>query len=124
MDTVSCSGSESKLINCTHHRDTSEDEHSEDIRPHCGQSTPPTDTTTGPTITTETTTKKTEVGTGVNETTDATTAAQRSSDGSGTQLLPILSLAIVLALSTLFMGVLLYILYMKLKKKSSSNKQM
>ena len=91
---------------------------------HCAQSTPPTDTTTGPTNTTETTTKKTEAGAVVNETTDATTAAQRSSDGGGTQLLPILSLAIVLALSTLFMGVLLYILYMKLKKKSSSNKQM
>ena len=40
MDTVACSGSESKLFSCTYHRDTSEDEHSEDIRVHCAQNTP------------------------------------------------------------------------------------
>ena len=40
MDTVACSGSESKLISCTYHQDTSEDEHSEDIRVHCAQKTP------------------------------------------------------------------------------------
>ena len=91
---------------------------------HCAQNTPPTVTTTGPTI--EMTEAVTGVTDAVNEITDATTAAQRSSNGSGTQLLSILSLAAVLALSILFLGVLLYILCIKLKKKKkySSTQQM
>ena len=51
MDTVACSGSESKLISCTYHRGTSEDEHSEDIRVHCAQNTPSSNTNTGNTYT-------------------------------------------------------------------------
>ena len=38
MDNVACSGLESKLINCSYHRDTTEDNHSEDIIAHCATS--------------------------------------------------------------------------------------
>ena len=53
MDNVACYGTESKLIDCTYHTDTSEDEHSEDIWINCGtptSTTPVNDTpTTNPT---------------------------------------------------------------------------
>ena len=54
MDNVACYGTESKLIDCTYHTDTSEDEHSEDIWINCGtptststpvNDTPPSDAT-------------------------------------------------------------------------------
>ena len=54
MDNVACYGTESKLIDCTYHTDTSEDEHSEDIWINCGtptststpvNNTPPSDPT-------------------------------------------------------------------------------
>ena len=54
MDNVACYGTESKLIDCTYHTDTSEDEHSEDIWIDCGtptststpvNNTPPSDPT-------------------------------------------------------------------------------
>ena len=35
MDNVACYGSESQLLDCTHHTDTSEDVHSEDIWVNC-----------------------------------------------------------------------------------------
>ena len=35
MDNVACYGTESKLIDCTYHTDTSEDKHSEDIWINC-----------------------------------------------------------------------------------------
>lgn len=35
MDNVACLGSEDKLIDCTYHTDTSEDDHSADIQVHC-----------------------------------------------------------------------------------------
>ena len=38
MDNVACFGFEDKLIDCSHHTDTSEDDHSTDIRVHCTQS--------------------------------------------------------------------------------------
>ena len=37
MKGVACLGSESKLINCSHHLNTNEDIHSEDIRIYCAQ---------------------------------------------------------------------------------------
>ena len=40
MDNVACYGNESKLIDCTYHTDTSEDEHSEDIWINCGMPAP------------------------------------------------------------------------------------
>ena len=36
MDNVACYGSETKLIECSHHTDTIEDDHSEDIWVKCG----------------------------------------------------------------------------------------
>ena len=39
MDNVACFGSEDKLIECTYHTDTSEDDHSADVRVHCKPST-------------------------------------------------------------------------------------
>ena len=36
MDTVACYGSETKLIECSYHTDTSEDAHSEDVWVKCG----------------------------------------------------------------------------------------
>ena len=36
MDNVACYGSETKLIECSYHTDTSEDDHSEDIWIDCG----------------------------------------------------------------------------------------
>ena len=39
MDNVACSRSDSKLINCSYHRDTTEDSHSEDIIVHCAAPT-------------------------------------------------------------------------------------
>ena len=41
MDNVACLGSENKLIDCTYHTDTSEDDHSADVRLHCKPSTNP-----------------------------------------------------------------------------------
>ena len=41
MDNVACLGSEDKLIDCTYHTDTSEDDHSADVRVHCKPSTNP-----------------------------------------------------------------------------------
>ena len=38
MDNVACSVLESKLTNCSYHRDTTEDSHSEDIIVHCAAS--------------------------------------------------------------------------------------
>ena len=35
MDNVACFGSEAKLINCSYHSDTSEDDHSTDVLVHC-----------------------------------------------------------------------------------------
>ena len=35
MDNVACYGSEDKLINCTYHTDTTEDDHSNDIWINC-----------------------------------------------------------------------------------------
>jgi len=35
MDNVACFGSEAKLINCSYHSDTSEDDHSADVLVHC-----------------------------------------------------------------------------------------
>ena len=47
MDTVACYGSESRLIDCSHHTDTSEDSHSDDIWIECSNSkTIPTKSTT------------------------------------------------------------------------------
>ena len=40
MDNVACYGTESKLIDCTYHTDTSEDKHSEDIWINCGTPAP------------------------------------------------------------------------------------
>ena len=37
MDNVACFGSEEKLIDCSYDTDTSEDDHSADIRVHCAQ---------------------------------------------------------------------------------------
>ena len=39
MDNVACFGSEDNLIECTYHTDTSEDDHSTDVRVHCKPST-------------------------------------------------------------------------------------
>ena len=53
MDNVACYGTESKLIDCTYHTDTSEDEHSDDIWINCGiptsTSTPVNTPTSDPT---------------------------------------------------------------------------
>ena len=46
MDNVACYGTESKLIDCTYHTDTSEDKHSEDIWINCGTPTPVNNTPT------------------------------------------------------------------------------
>jgi len=47
MDHVACFGSEEKLIDCSYDTDTSEDDHSADIRVHCAQNseTPTADAT-------------------------------------------------------------------------------
>ena len=46
MDNVACYGTESKLIDCTYHTDTSEDEHSEDIWINCGMPAPTSSSST------------------------------------------------------------------------------
>ena len=50
MDNVACFGSEAKLINCSYHSDTSEDDHSADVLVHCAleneTTTPDSETTT------------------------------------------------------------------------------
>ena len=51
MDNVACYGSEDKLIDCTYHTDTTEDDHSNDIWINCnvtGASKPATTTNIDP----------------------------------------------------------------------------
>ena len=91
---------------------------------HCAQSTPPTDITTGTTESRNDSqnTPPTHITTG---TTGSINDPQRSRGGSDVQLLSVVSLTTVLAVCVIFLAVILFILYMKLKnKRSHSNTQL
>ena len=58
MDNVACYGTESKLVDCTYHTDTSEDKHSGDIWINCGIPAPANTPTNDPTLDTTSATGK------------------------------------------------------------------